>query len=107
MTQLKLTIIALAATLAIGAAVPAQAANVAAGQAKAKEVCAACHGPDGNSQQPDYPKLAGQYRDYLEKALHDYKSGQRKNPIMAAMPPRCRTTTSRTSRRGSARSRRW
>jgi len=84
MTQLKRTLIALAATLAIGFAVPGQAANVAAGQAKAKEVCAACHGPDGNSQQPDYPKLAGQYRDYLEKALHDYKSGQRKNPIMAA-----------------------
>jgi cytochrome c553 len=84
MTQLKRTIIALAATLAIGVAVPVHAANVAAGQAKAKEVCAACHGADGNSPQPDYPKLAGQYRDYLEKALHDYKSGQRKNPIMAA-----------------------
>ena len=62
-----------------------QAANVAAGQAKAKEVCAACHGADGNSQQPDYPKLAGQYRDYLEKALRDYKSGARKNPVMAGM----------------------
>ena len=34
---------------------------------------------------PDYPKLAGQYPDYLAKALRDYKSGQRKNPIMAGM----------------------
>ena len=33
----------------------------------------------------DYPKLAGQYPDYLAKALRDYKSGARKNPIMAGM----------------------
>ena len=61
----------------------AGAADLAAGQAKVKEVCQACHGLDGNSQTPDYPKLGGQYRDYLEKALRDYKSGARKNPIMA------------------------
>lgn len=59
------------------------AADVAAGQAKVKEVCQACHGLDGNSQTPDYPRLAGQYPDYLAKALRDYKSGARKNPIMA------------------------
>ena len=70
---------------ALVAAVPsaARAADVAAGQAKAKEVCQACHGIDGNSQTPDYPKLGGQYPDYLAKALRDYKSGERKNPIMA------------------------
>ena len=34
---------------------------------------------------PEYPKLAGQYPDYLAKALRDYKSGARKNPIMAGM----------------------
>ncbi|MGE5170581.1 MAG: c-type cytochrome [Rudaea sp.] len=61
----------------------AGAADLAAGQAKVKEVCQACHGLDGNSPTPDYPKLGGQYRDYLEKALRDYKSGARKNPIMA------------------------
>jgi cytochrome c553 len=59
------------------------AADVAAGQAKVKEVCQACHGLDGNSASPDYPRLAGQYPDYLAKALRDYKSGARKNPIMA------------------------
>jgi len=32
---------------------------------------------------PEYPKLSGQYPDYLQKALRDYKSGARKNPIMA------------------------
>ena len=85
MTMIKHTMMAIAAAAAaLSAAVPAQAANLAAGQAKAKEVCAACHGADGNSQLPDYPKLAGQHRDYLEKALRDYKSGDRKNPVMAA-----------------------
>ncbi len=64
-------------------AMPVAAADLAAGQAKAKEICQACHGLDGNSQSPDYPKLGGQYPDYLQKALRDYKSGARKNPIMA------------------------
>lgn len=45
-------------------------------------VCAACHGADGNSVSPDFPRLAGQYEDYLFRALQDYKSGARKNPIM-------------------------
>lgn len=70
---------------AAACAADAAAADLAAGQAKAKEVCAACHGLDGNSQVPDYPKLGGQYPDYLAKALRDYKSGLRKNPIMAGM----------------------
>jgi cytochrome c553 len=60
-------------------------ADTVAGQAKAKEVCQACHGLDGNSPTADYPKLAGQYPDYLAKALRDYKSGARKNPIMGGM----------------------
>lgn len=50
--------------------------------------CAACHGADGNSGTPaqsQYPRLAGQYHDYLARALHEYKSGERKNPIMAGM----------------------
>lgn len=64
-------------------AVPVTAADTAAGQAKAKEICQACHGLDGNSATADYPKLGGQYPDYLAKALRDYKSGARKNPIMA------------------------
>jgi cytochrome c553 len=38
---------------------------------------------DGNSTVADYPKIGGQYPDYLSKALRDYKSGARKNPIMA------------------------
>ena len=65
------------------AAGSAAGADIKAGEAKVKEVCQACHGMDGNSQNPDYPKLGGQYPDYLAKALRDYKSGARKNPIMA------------------------
>jgi cytochrome c553 len=77
------TLTTLFAALALGAAVPAGAADLAAGGAKVKDVCQACHGLDGNSQVPDYPKLGGQREDYLAKALRDYKSGVRKNPIMA------------------------
>jgi len=73
----------------IAAAGLAVAGNAVAGgdAAKGKEkaaVCGACHGPDGNTPiAPDYPRLAGQPHDYLEKALRDYKSGKRKNPLMA------------------------
>ena len=60
-------------------------ADAAAGQAKAKQVCAACHGENGDKPlQPEYPILAGQHRDYLMKVLGDYKSGARKNAIMGA-----------------------
>ena len=61
------------------------AADVEAGKKKATEVCAACHGPDGNSPTPAFPKIAGQHATYLEKVLNDYKSGARKDPIMAGM----------------------
>ena len=58
--------------------------DVAAGQAKAKQVCAACHGENGDKPlQPEYPILSGQHADYLAKALKDYKSGARKNAIMS------------------------
>ena len=56
-------------------------ADYNAGKAKA-EVCAACHGSDGNSQITIYPKLAGQYKNYLVNTLNAYKSGSRKNAIM-------------------------
>lgn len=45
--------------------------------------CAACHGPNGAKPiTPDYPVLAGQYTNYLAHALHEYKSGMRKNLVM-------------------------
>lgn len=61
------------------------AGNAARGEAKVKAVCAACHGADGNSASPDFPRLAGQEPDYIVHALTEYKTGKRKNPIMAGM----------------------
>jgi cytochrome c553 len=65
-------------------ALPAHAAgNAESGKQKAAQVCAACHGPDGNKpSDPTQPILAGQYYDYLVRALTDYKVGRRNNPIM-------------------------
>ena len=58
--------------------------NAANGKKKAVAVCAACHGADGNKTlDASYPKLGGQYPEYLAKSLHEYKSGKRKNAIMA------------------------
>lgn len=66
-------------------ALPAQADDIEAGRQKADEVCAACHGKDGDTPiDPTYPKLAGQYQDYLEHSLLDYKNDRRNNPIMSA-----------------------
>ena len=59
--------------------------NPEKGKAKAAQVCAACHGADGAKPvAPENPILAGQYADYLAKALADYKSGKRANPVMKA-----------------------
>lgn len=61
------------------------AVDIEAGKNKAAEVCASCHGADGNSPAPNFPKIGGQHRTYLEKALKDYKSGSRTDPVMNGM----------------------
>ena len=69
--------------LGVTANVALASGNADAGKAKAAQVCGACHGPEGNKPSaPDQPVLAGQYYDYLVRALTDYKSGKRNNPIM-------------------------
>ena len=68
--------------LLTGAAGNAAAADITAGKEKSA-TCVACHGADGNSTDPQFPRLAGQHASYLERALLDYRSGARKNPIMA------------------------
>ena len=74
------------AAFAALAAQGAWAADIAAGAKLADAQCAACHGKDGKTPtDPSYPKLAGQYPDYLLKALNDYQRGLRKNPIMGAI----------------------
>lgn len=56
-------------------------ANVLLGKEKSA-ACAACHGVDGNSSSPMFPKIAGQHADYIIHALQAYKSAKRKNPMM-------------------------
>lgn len=81
---MKKTLFILAA-VALGASLPTHAkGNYEAGKAKST-ACAGCHGANGVSSVSTFPKLAGQQRDYLYQALKDYKSGKRKNPIMAGM----------------------
>jgi cytochrome c553 len=75
-----------AAAPAAGAEAPAATAalkpgDATAGQAKAA-VCGACHGMDGNSTDPQYPRLAGQQESYIARQLTDFKNGTRQNPIM-------------------------
>ena len=60
------------------------AGNVEAGKQKAA-TCAVCHGPNGNSDNPTWPNLAGQHAEYIRKQLEDYRAGHRKNDQMAPM----------------------
>ncbi len=57
--------------------------GVGAGKELATKVCASCHGIDGDAKVPTYPRIGGQYESCLIYALKGYKSGERKNPIMA------------------------
>jgi cytochrome c553 len=58
--------------------------SVEAGQQKSA-VCMACHGPDGNSLNPEWPNLAGQHASFIVAQLQAFKSGERQNPLMSPM----------------------
>ena len=62
----------------------AKPGDAAAGQGKAA-ACGACHGMDGNSTDPQYPKLAGENEQYIVHQLMSFKSGERVNAIMQGM----------------------
>jgi cytochrome c553 len=82
MTRMTLRLALLAsALLAANVAFASPNGSAAAGKAKAVP-CAACHGNGNKTLDATYPKLAGQYPDYLQKALGEYRSGKRKNAIM-------------------------
>jgi cytochrome c553 len=66
-------------------AAPAAKADLAKGEATYTAACSSCHGADGNSGSPAYPKLAQQHPDYLVKQLQEFKSGKRANAIMSGM----------------------
>ena len=80
--------ILLAASCTIALAVSSMGAmaagDAAAGKAKSA-TCVACHQADGNSTNPEWPKIAGQGAKYLVKQLKDYKSGARVNAVMQGM----------------------
>ena len=78
-----LTSALLCATLAV-ASTPAAAQEDPAIRQKA-EVCFACHGPNGNSQNPEYPILAGQSWRYIYIELQDFKAGRRTDPVMSPL----------------------
>ncbi|WP_018867702.1 MULTISPECIES: cytochrome c [unclassified Thioalkalivibrio] len=75
---------ALFAALSVSLLLPlsaAQAGDPQRGQ-ELSQACAACHQADGNSVNPEWPKLAGQHAKYTVKQLQDYKSERRENSLM-------------------------
>jgi cytochrome c553 len=78
---MKKLIVLVSAVMISGAAL---AGDAAAGKAKSI-TCAACHGADGNSMVPTFPKLAGQHAAYLEKQIKAFRDGTRTDPSMAPM----------------------
>jgi len=80
MNRLAIIIVLLAGICAASA--QASDGDPVIGKTKAT-TCFACHGEDGMGTAPNYPVLAGQHAAYLAHALTQYRSGERKNPIMA------------------------
>jgi cytochrome c553 len=93
LARFALTLCAGMATAATAADAPANAAakpDAGKGQTIATQVCAACHGADGNSTITANPKLAGQMPEYIVKQLTNFKAAagkkaERENPVMAGM----------------------
>ena len=78
----------LASLLGLAVGLPAWAEDA---QTIATTVCVACHGPDGNSVIPMFPKIAGLQESYIVKQLRDFQTGRRKSdvmaPVVAALKP--------------------
>lgn len=72
----------LRAVMALGAILPALAADIAAGKTTALFACVDCHGLTGVSRDEYFPNLAGQKELYLTVQLKAFKAGKRKNPEM-------------------------
>lgn len=86
----RFSILTIALTLQTAFAQTAPAPDMARAKQTADQICAACHGPDGNSPLAANPKIAGQHAAYLLKQLRDFKSwnsqpAQRENAVMAGM----------------------
>jgi len=73
------------AFISVNSAVAADFGDSAKAQPIANQICAACHGADGNSPLPMNPSLAGQHPEYLFKQLNEFNSGSRNNAVMMGM----------------------
>lgn len=79
------TLLAAAVVLGFNALPVDASGNPGRGQELSSQVCASCHGVDGNmALADDYPILAGQHRDYLVVALRAYRSGDRDHAVMSS-----------------------
>lgn len=76
--------VSISLALTAGAGIVHAQGNASGGKAKAAS-CAGCHGEDGNSAMPGFPKLAGQHKGYLVKQLQAFKGGTRLSPMMAPL----------------------
>ena len=83
---MSLLLRALASSLVLFSAHALAQGDATAGQAKSA-ICAACHGADGNSMVPNWPKLAGQHEQYLNRRITLIKSGARPVPEMMGITP--------------------
>jgi len=83
-TIIKQTGIICVSVMALAVAGNSVAGDASAGKAKSG-LCTGCHGTDGMSMSPMIPNLAGQKEAYLAKAIKDYKTGVRKDPMMSYM----------------------
>jgi len=81
----RLIAAAVVALISVTSAVAADYGDPAKAQSIANQICAACHGADGNSPLPMNPSLAGQHPEYLFKQLNEFKSGNRNNAVMMGM----------------------
>lgn len=84
------SVLVLVAACAVLVASPAWAEegakpDLAKAQQIVAQVCAACHGADGNSISPANPNLAGQQAEYISVQLAHFKDGTRANPVMSGM----------------------
>lgn len=82
---MNLRLLMVLATTLLGSVVAHAAGDAAKAAPVATTLCAACHGADGNSVLSMNPNLAGQHPEYIAKQLADFKSGERKSPVMAGM----------------------
>ena len=79
-----LTFVLTGLAISVAASAWAEGGNAEAGKTKSA-TCAACHGADGNSVNPEWPKLAGQHPSYIAKQLANFKDDARSNPSMSPM----------------------